>query len=335
MFSSVITGTGHQVPERVVTNDELAETCNTSDAWIRERTGIEERRYAAAGETATTLGETAARRALEAAGREPEEIDCIIFATLSPDYSFPGCGCLLQARLGVAGIPAFDVRNQCSGFLYGLQMADAFIRGETYERVLLVGAEVHSTGLDLSPEGRDVSVLFGDGAGAVVLERRASESGERGICTVQLGADGRHARDLWCEGPSSARHPVRITAKMLEEGVQYPQMRGRVVFRHAVQKMTQVIDDVTAKCGMLPGDLDLLVPHQANLRIAELVAKRLGVPPDRVATNIQRYGNTTAASIPLALDEYVRAGRINKGDRIALVAFGSGFTWGAAVVCWS
>jgi len=334
MLSSVITGTGHYVPERVVTNDELADICNTSDEWVRERTGIEERRFAAPGETVSTMGEHAARQALEAAGKSPDDIDCIIFATLSPEYCFPGSGCLLQAHLGVPGIPAFDVRNQCSGFLYGLQMADAFVRGGTYRCVLLVGAEVHSTGLDLSPEGRSVSVLFGDGAGAVLIEPHQAGDLRRGVCDVQLGADGSHAKELWCEGPSSARHPVRITAEMLEQGVQYPKMRGRVVFRHAVQKMTSVVRSVTASCNVSAEDIDVLVPHQANLRIAELVARRLDVPRSKLATNIERYGNTTAASIPIALHESVRDGRIQEGDVVVLVAFGSGFTWGAALLRW-
>lgn len=327
---SVITGTGHHVPERVVPNAELAQLCNTSDAWIRERTGIEQRRYIAPGETTSSLGVAAARRALEAAGREVADVDCLIFATLSPDYCFPGSGCLAQALLELPGVPAFDVRNQCSGFLYGLQMADAFVRAGVYRCIVLIGAEVHSTGLDFSPAGRDVSVLFGDGAGAVVIEARDAET--QGVLAVTLGADGRHARELWCEGPSSASHPVRITAEMLERGVQYPKMRGRVVLRHAVQRMSRSLVEITAGCGLSVADIDLLIPHQANLRIVQMVARTLELPPERVFSNIQHYGNTTAASIPLALDECVRGGRVAPGALVAFVAFGSGFTWGAALV---
>ena len=332
MPRAVIAGTGHYVPPQVITNDDLAQQCDTSDAWIRERTGIEERRYIAPGQTTSELGLLAARRALESAQRTAKEIDCLIFATLSADYCFPGAGCLVQASLGIPGVPAFDVRNQCSGFLYGLQMATAFIEAGVYRRVLLIGAEVHSTGLDFSRNGRDVTVLFGDGAGAVVLEASSSESS--GVLSVKVGADGRYARALWCEGPASAPHPRRVDAEMLERGIQYPKMNGREVFRHAVRRMKQELEALLIERGMQTDELSMLIPHQANLRIAERLRQMLSLSPEQVFNNIQRYGNTTAASIPIALDECVRAGRLAKGDVLGLVAFGSGFTWGAALLRW-
>ncbi|OIP32023.1 MAG: 3-oxoacyl-ACP synthase [Deltaproteobacteria bacterium CG2_30_63_29] len=331
MPNAVITGTGHYLPPRIVLNKELEQSCDTSDEWIQERTGILQRHFIAPGQTTSELGLFAALEALEAAGKKPADLDYIIFATLSPDVLFPGCGCLLQSRLGVENIPALDIRNQCSGFLYGLQVANALIRSEAARTVLLVGAEVHSTGLDLSPNGREVSVLFGDGAGAVVLE--AGPQG-RGIIRVEVGADGRHARDLWCEGPGSAEHPERITAQMLLDGRQYPKMKGRLVFRHAVQTMKSSLLGVLDAAGVSVGDLALLIPHQANLRIIEMVTRMLDMPPERVATNIQLVGNTTAGSIPILLDQSRRAGRLNEGDWLAMTAFGSGFTWGSAVIKW-
>ena len=322
MPSARIIGTGHYVPSRVVTNHELTELCNTSDEWIRKRTGIETRHFIEPGQTTSELGTYAAERALEAAGRAKADVDCVIFATLSPDYLFPGCGCLLQSRLGLNHVPAFDVRNQCSGFLYGLQMANAFIRSGAYETV----------GLDLTPNGRDVSVLFGDGAGAVLLE--ACDDPERGVIDVRLGADGSHYDDLWCEGPSSARHPVRVTAEMLDEGVQFPKMQGRKVFKHAVSRMRTGMQEILAQNGLTKDDLALLIPHQANLRISEMVERMLKVEAGVVFNNIQKVGNTTAASIPIALDECVRGERLGDGDLLGMVAFGSGFTWGSALIRW-
>ena len=259
---------------------------------------------------------------------DASEIDAIVFATLSPDHHFPGSGCFLQAKLGLKGVPAIDIRNQCSGFLYGLSVADAWIRAGAYKRVLLVGAEVHSTGLDLTTEGRDVSVIFGDGAAVAILG--PTDDPDRGLLALTLGADGRHAEDLWVEFPSSKHHPQYDLG--VDEGRrQYPKMQGSKVFKHAVVKMPQAIGQVLGEAGLEPKDIDLLVPHQANLRINEMVAQTLGLKPEQVFNNIQRYGNTTAATIPLGLDEAIEQGRIDRGQVLAMAAFGAGFTWGAAV----
>lgn len=352
MRRSIITGTGHYVPPLIVRNDDLAATCDTSDAWIQERTGIAERRYVLPGQTASELALIAARHALASASRPASAIDCILFATLSPEYSFPGSACLLQRALGIPGVPAFDLRNQCSGFLYGLQAADAFIRAGTYRCVLLVGAEVHSTGLDFSPAGRDVAVLFGDGAGAVLIEAddapdatstastsptvhsHHSPHSPHTVHRVHVGADGTFAKLLWCDGPSSAHHPRRVTPALLEAGLHFPQMRGREVFKHAARRMKAALTEALTAQGLTPADLRVLISHQANLRIIEMVRQMMALDEGVPFNNIQRYGNTTAASIPIALDECVRAGRLRSGDWLGLVAFGSGFTWGAALIRW-
>jgi 3-oxoacyl-[acyl-carrier-protein] synthase-3 len=324
--------TGMYVPERVLANDELRQWWDTSDEWIRERTGIEQRHWVEPGkEAGSDLALGATRAALEQAGMAADELDCIIFATLSPDHFFPGGGVYLQRKLGVPGIPALDIRNQCSGFIYGLSIADAWIRTGQYRRVLLVGAEVHSTGMDFSPAGRDASVLFGDGAGAVILG--PTEDPERGVLSTHLWADGRHAEHLWCESDSSARFP-RISHQDLDEGRQYPRMNGREVFKHAVTKMPESVRVALAQNGLAEGDIDMLIAHQANLRINEVVQRQLGLADERVFNNIQRYGNTTAATIPMALHECVAEGRLQRGDLLLLTAFGSGFTWGSAAVRW-
>lgn len=324
--------TGFHVPERVVANDELTEWWDTSDEWIRERTGIEERRWVERGkEAGSDLAVKAARSALERAEMEASELDCIVFATLSPDHFFPGGGVFLQEKLGVPGIPALDVRNQCTGFLYGLSVADAWVRTGQYRRVLLVGAEVHSTGIDYGPEGRDVGVLFGDGAGAVILG--PTDDGERGVLSTHLFADGRGARSLWVESAASAHFP-RISHQDLDEGRQYPKMEGREVFKNAVARMPEAVTEALEANGLQPSDVDLLIAHQANLRINEMVARRLGLSEHRVYNNIQRYGNTTAATIPIAIDECARSGRLERGDLLVLTAFGSGYTWGSAVIRW-
>jgi 3-oxoacyl-[acyl-carrier-protein] synthase-3 len=330
MNATKILGTGSYLPERVVTNDELAELMDTSDSWIRERTGIRERRFVDEGIGTSDLALEASRRALDAAGVAAEDLDHIILATLSPDYTFPGSAVLLQEKLGITMIGALDVRNQCSGFLYGLAVADAFIKTNQYRRILLAGAEVHSTGLDLTSRGRDLAVLFGDGAGAVVLG--PSENG-LGVQSVHLHADGKHVKKLWLEAPASICQP-RITEEMLREGRHYPHMEGRVVFKHAVVRFPQVIREALKTNGVDINDVDHFILHQANLRIVEAVANSLGVPMERFRNNIHRVGNTTAASIPIALDEAVRQGRIREGDRLILAAFGSGFTWASALVVW-
>ena len=331
---SHIIGTGLFVPERVVTNDELASFMHTSDAWIRARTGICERRYSDASEPTSILALHASKAALDDAGLSPDDIDMIIFATLSPDLFFPGAGVLLGAHLEIPGTPALDVRNQCSGFLYGLQCADAMIRSGVYRRVLLVGAEVHSTGLDLSDRGRDVSVLFGDGAGAFILEARPEAEGvsPSGILGCSLGADGRHATALWCKAPASSQFPMRLTSENLDRGEHFPAMQGRKVFKYAVTTMRDSVLALLEELELSIGQVDMLIPHQANLRISALVQESLKLPNERVFNNIQRYGNTTAASLPIAVDECRRQGRLHRGDLLCLVAFGSGFTWGAAVV---
>ncbi len=333
MIRSRILGAGHYLPPRVVSNDELAQIINTSDEWIVQRTGIRERRYAADGVGASDLALEAAKMALERAGLQPADLDAIIFATLSPDVNFPGSGCLLQAALGCRQIAALDVRTQCTGFLYGLQTADALIRTGTYRHVLLAGAEVHSTGLDFSDRGRDVTVLFGDGAGAVVLgpaEGRGDKD-DRGVLHTQVAADGSGAKDLCVVAPQSRRMP-RLTREMLDEGLHYPQMNGKLVFRWATEKMPESAHAAMQAVGVGPADLAWFVPHQANLRINELVAKKLGIPEERCWNNIVRYGNTTAATIPIGLSELLEAGKAQAGDLVLLAAFGSGFTWGSALV---
>ena len=324
-----ILGTGHHVPERVVTNKELEKLMDTTDEWIQQRTGIKERRWIDGECGASDLAKPATDAALDMAGLKATDIDAIIFATLSPDYNFPGSGCLMTRLLDIPGKPALDIRNQCSGFVYGMQVADAWIRSGVYKHVLFIGAEVHSTGLDISTEGRDVSVIFGDGAGAVILG--PSDSPEQGILATDVGADGRYAEELWVEAPNSRLTP-RLTHEMMEQRRHFPKMNGREVFKHAVRKIPESLMTSLGRVGLSPTDIDLMIPHQANLRIAEAVQKTLQLPDDKVFNNIQRYGNTTAASIPIALDECVRSGRLERGQLLAAAAFGAGFTWGSAVI---
>jgi 3-oxoacyl-[acyl-carrier-protein] synthase-3 len=331
MLRAAIAGLGFYVPERVVTNQELTRWMDTSDEWIQQRTGIRERHWVEPGTGASDLAAEAAKKALAAAGCEPGDIEAIVYATLSPDVVFPGDGVFLGAKLGLPGVPALDVRDQCSGFLYGLSVADAWIRAGMFRRILLVGAEVHSTGLDISTRGRDVSVIFGDGAGAAVIE--ATEEEGRGILAVELHADGRHAEKLWAQNPGS-RHCPRLTPEMIEEGSIYPRMEGSAVFKHAVVRMPEVARSVLGRVGATPEDLKLFVPHQANLRISEAVQKGLGLRDEQVFNNIHKYGNTTAASLPIALTEGVVERGVSRGDLVCLATFGAGFTWGAAVLRW-
>ena len=315
----------------MVTNEELTRYMDTSDAWIVERSGIRERHWVDEGMSGAEMAKRASLMALEDAGLETSAVDAIVLATLSPDHFFPGTGVFLQRELGLPGVPALDVRTQCTGFVYGLSVADAWIRTGQYRTVLLVGVEIHSTGLDVTTRGRDIAVLFGDGAGAVVLT--ATEEEDRGILSTHLHADGRHAEVLWAEFASSKHHP-RMTADMLEEGRHYPTMQGKEVFKHAVERMPQAVEEALAANGLGTADLDLLIPHQANLRITQMVQRRLGLPDEKVVSNIDRYGNTTAATIPIALAESVRAGRLKRGDLLGIVAFGSGFTWASALARW-
>jgi len=325
---TVIRGTGRYLPPRKVTNKDLEKVMDTSDAWIKERTGIEERYWIPEDQEmgASDLGLKASEVALKRAGWKPHDIDLILFATLSPDIFFPGSGCLLQHKLGLETTPAMDIRNQCTGFLYSLATADAFIRSGVYRKILIVGAEVHSTGLDISTRGRTVAVLFGDGAGAVCVEGVDLEE-RAGVIDLDLRSQGEFADVLKVEAPASRKNP-RITHEMLDRGDHYPHMDGPVVFKHAVRRMVESARTILERNSLQPSDIDLVIPHQANLRINQLVGKELGIP-ERVFHNIQRYGNTTAASIPIALDEAIEEGRIKKGSRILFVAFGSGFTWGS------
>jgi len=327
---STILGAGHYVPSKVVTNHDLAKLMNTTDEWIVQRTGIKERRYIEhSGIGASDLAVPASKMALEHAGLTEKDVDAIIFATLSPDHNFPGSGCFLGHKLGLGGIPALDVRNQCTGFLYGLSIADAWVRAGVYKHVLLVGAEVHSTGIELADRGRDVAVLFGDGAGAVVIG--AATDPEQGLKSIELHADGAGAKDLWLEAPASAYDP-RLTHQMIDEGKHFPAMNGKQVFRWATEKMPEVSKLALDKAKLAAADVDLFVPHQANLRINQMVGAKLGIPEEKTVANIEKYGNTTAATIPLGLSEAWREGRCRRGSNVLFAAFGSGFTWGAAVL---
>lgn len=351
-MNSKIAGIGSYVPDRVVTNHELTNYMDTSDEWIQERTGIKERRYGTKHkETTSSMGARAAEIAIERAGITKEDVDFIIFATISPDYYFPGCGVLIQRELGISNteIGALDIRNACSGFIYGLSIADQFVKSGMYKNVLLVGAEMHSMGLDFSTEGRGVTVIFGDGAGAVVIQ--PEESGDKGILTTHLHSDGTYAEELSFINPGSHGgyhgqkeiygYPdeskpggIFLTDKMMEDNLIFPYMNGQVVFKKAIVKFIEVIQEALDKTGLSKEEIDMFVPHQANLRISQFVQKRLGLSDDQVYNNIQKYGNTTAASIPLALCEAWENGKVNEGDLVCLAAFGSGFTWGSALIRW-
>ncbi len=332
MIKTVIRGTGRHLPSRLVTNDDLAELMDTSDEWIRQRTGIEQRYWTPeeGGVGSSDLGYEASKIALERSGWAPEDIDLIIFATLSPDIFFPGPGCLLQHKLGLSSTPALDIRQQCTGFLYGAATADAYIKSGLYRKILFVGAEVHSTGLDISTSGRDVSVIFGDGAGAVCFEGVESDS-EIGMLASCLHADGGLADSLMTELPASNRNP-RINAEMLESGGHFPVMNGSAVFKLALRKLPEVARETLDKAGLTMDDIDLVIPHQANLRINQAFQKTMNVPDERIFHNIQRYGNTTAASIPIALDEAVEMGRIDReASTVLFIALGAGLTWGGSI----
>jgi 3-oxoacyl-[acyl-carrier-protein] synthase-3 len=331
MIRTEFISTGMYVPERVVTNDELAGMMDTSDEWIHARTGIRERRWVSEGQMSSDLALEASRVALERAQMQPAQLDAIVLATLSPDYMFPGAGVYLQRKLGVNNIPCIDIRNQCSGFLYALSVADAWIRTGTYKRILLVGTEVQSVGLNLTTEGRDMSVIFGDGAGAVVLGPTTDVG--RGVLSTHLYADGSQAELLWCD-LGGCGHSPRLAHEHLDEGLQYPVMQGREVFKNATTKMPEAVRVALETNRLTTDDIKVLIPHQANMRIAEMVQRQLGLRSDQVFNNIHKYGNTTAASIPIALHEAVEAGLVNRGDLVMFAAFGSGFTWGSAAVRW-
>jgi len=328
-------GVGYYVPPRVVTNDDLVKLygIDTSDEWIQQRTGIQQRHYVDPGVTNADLAVEASKKALDAAGVKKEEIDFILYATLSPDHEFPGTSCFFQAKFGIPGVPAMDIRNQCTGFLYLLSMANALVRTGQYKRILVIGSEVHSRGLDLSTQGRDVAVLFGDAAGAAVVGPCAPGD-QSEILSVHLHADGEHAKDLWLEAPGCAFHPFRLPKDALETRSIYPQMNGKTVFLNAVRRMPEVVLEALKHHNLKMSEVDLVVPHQANLRINEAVAKFLSVPEEKFFNTIQRFGNTTAATIPIGLSEAAAQGKLKKGMLVAMPAFGSGFTWGAALVRW-
>lgn len=326
MHRSRILGIGMKAASRVVTNHDLASLMETSHEWIVERTGIEERRWVAEGETGAQLAATASREAIERAGLKPTDIDLIIYATLSPDYNFPGTGVFVQRALGLKEIPCLDIRQQCTGFIYGLSIADAYVRVGSFKHVLVIGSEVHSTGLDISTAGRDVTVLFGDGAGAVVVGRATDD--QHMILSTHIHADGSDAEILWTEYPASAHNP-RISAEAMAERKHFPSMNGKKVFKHAVTRMPQAIMEGMVANDLKLTDIDMLIPHQANLRINQMVAQMIGMPPERTHNNIMKYGNTTAASIPICMHEAIELGKIKPGNLVCLVAFGAGLTWGS------
>lgn len=334
MYKSKIVGVGHYVPDNVVTNQDLEQFMETSDDWIVERTGIKERRWVTPGsdDTPSVMGTKAARIAIKNAGLEPKDIDFIVFATLSPDYYFPGPGVQVQDQLGIPEIGALDVRNQCSGFIYGLSVADQFIKTGMYSNILMIGSEYHSGGLEKSTRGRGVSVIFGDGAGAVVLQRSSSESG---ILSTHLHSEGKHAEELALIGPATGRWVDKIIEENNPEDVSfYPHMNGNFVFKHAVTRFQEVIHEALQKNDKDSSEIDLLIPHQANLRISQFIQHKMKLRDDQVYNNIMRYGNTTAASIPIALSEAFQEGKIKDGDLVCFAAFGSGFTWASALLRW-
>lgn len=329
-IKALITGTGHFVPPKVVTNFDLEKKMDTSDEWIRQRSGIVERRYVEPGIGSSDLAYEAALRAIEAAKIDKSEIDFIIAATLSPDHYFPGIGVIVQAKLGLSEIGALDVRNQCTGFIYALSVAEQYIKTHTFKKILLVASEVQSANLDYSDKGRDMAVLFGDGGGAVILEPNEKNDG-RGILSTHLFSDGRYVSDLWMEKPSPKDNPT-FAEEFFKKRRFFPEMNGRNVFKNASKKMPEAVRIALKHNGLSIEDVDYLIPHQANDRISQMVAKNLKIPLEKVIRNIDRFGNTTAASIPIAMDEALKGRIIKDGDIVVLTAFGSGYTWGSAVI---
>lgn len=335
MYNSKIIGLGKFLPENIVTNKDLEKTMETSNEWIIERTGIEERRHIKKGDNEGTasMGVKAAKIAIERAKIKAQEIDLILFATLSPDYYFPGSGVLVQEALDIPDCPAMDIRMQCSGFVYAVSTADQFIKTGMYKNVLVIGSEYHSGGLDMTTRGRGVSVIFGDGAGAVVMTRE--ENNEIGILSSHLHSEGKHAEELSLICPNTGRWVPEIIAENKPDDISYyPYMNGQFVFKNAVVRFAEVINEGLEKTGWSPDQIGMLIPHQANLRIAQFVQRKFGLSDDQVYNNIQRYGNTTAASIPIALTEAWEEGKIVPGTKVVLAAFGSGFTWGSVMIQW-
>ncbi|MEZ4778774.1 MAG: beta-ketoacyl-ACP synthase III [Flavobacteriaceae bacterium] len=336
MYSSKITGLGFYVPNNVVTNDDLSKMMDTNDAWIQERTGIKQRRWAVRGsdDTTTNMGVKAAKIAMERAGISHEEIDFVIFATLSPDYYFPGPGVAVQKELGLRTVGALDVRNQCSGFVYALSVADNFIKTGMYKNILVIGSELHSHGLDKTTRGRGVSVIFGDGAGAAIVSR--SDDRSKGILSTHLHSEGAYAEELIVKAPGMGTRWVTdiITENDPNDESYFPYMNGQFVFKNAVVRFSEVIMEGLQTNNLSVSDIDMLIPHQANLRISQFIQKKFNLSDDQVYNNIQNYGNTTAASIPIALTEAWEKGKIKEGDLVVLAAFGSGFTWGSVIIRW-
>ncbi len=336
MYNSKIIGLGHYVPDNVVTNDDLSKMMDTNDEWIQERTGIKERRWAIAGSDDTTsgMGVKAAKIAIERAGIDKDDIDFIIFATLSPDMYFPGPGVQVQHALDIKTVGALDVRNQCSGFVYALSVADNFIKTGMYKNILVIGSELHSHGLDKTTRGRGVTVIFGDGAGAAVLTREEDTS--KGILSTHLHSQGEHAEELVLVAPGMGKRWVNdiIADNDPNDESYFPHMNGQFVFKNAVVRFSEVIMEGLMKNNLEVDDIDMLIPHQANLRIAQFIQRKFKLDDDQVFNNIQKYGNTTAASIPIALTEAWEEGKIKEGDTVVLAAFGSGFTWGSVIIKW-
>ncbi len=333
LHKSKISGIGYYVPEQVVTNKELEKYMDTTDEWIVERTGIRERRFFKEGyDTVSKMGTRASMQALKKARLKPTDIDMVVFATLSPDYNFPGSGVLMLRELGLANIPAIDVRQQCSGFIYALSIADQYIKTGFCKRVLVVGSEIQSNVMELSDRGRGMAVIFGDGAGAIVMEV-ADNNDENILLSTHIHSDGIHAEELMLQHPGSNKKN-RLTNEMVDDGSLLPYMNGPLVFKTAVKRFPEVINEALHHNGLSVSDIDLLIPHQANIRISEHVQKTLGLPDEKVHNNIQKYGNTTAASIPIALSEAIEAGKLKKGQLLCMAAFGSGFTWASALVRW-
>ena len=328
-YRSRILGVGMSVPKRVVTNHDLSKVMETSHEWIVERTGIEQRHWVSDGETGCSLATAASQEALERSGLEPKDLDLIIYGTLSPDFNFPGTAVFVQRALGVKDIPCLDIRQQCTGFIYGLSIADAYIRTGAFKNILVIGSEVHSTGLDVSTAGRDVTVLFGDGAGAVVVTRATDE--QHMILSSHIHADGTEAESLWTEYPASARSP-RISAEAMAERKHYPSMNGKKVFKHAVTRMPQAIMEGMVANNLKLTDIDLMIPHQANLRINQMVANMIGMPAEKTHNTIMKWGNTTAASIPMCMYDAIEVGKLHEGMTLCLVAFGAGLTWGSTFI---
>jgi 3-oxoacyl-[acyl-carrier-protein] synthase-3 len=333
-FRAEITGVGSYTPPNVFTNFDLEKMMDTTDEWIKQRTGISERRWVDKDVSTSDLALYACENAITNAKIDKKEIDMIIFATLSPDHDFPGTGCFLQAKLGIPEITVLDIRQQCTGFLYGLSIADKFIQSGSHRNILVVGAEVHSKGIDRTPKGRNVAVLFGDGAGACVVSRKEliNEKTDSRIITTHLFADGTHAKELWIPAPGVAfSTECRVTHQMLEEGLHFPQMNGKTVFVHATKRMAECLLHACETAKVNLSDIDCFLFHQANLRINSKVAEMLSIPEDKIFNTIQKYGNTTAATIPLGMDDAMKANVLKKGMLVASAAFGSGFTWASAI----